>query len=167
MFRESLLFPLTSCLLKPKVPLRTVCVSLAEAGRRSQTLAFKKQAPPVNEGREGAALRLERRTLGVGEMVVHGCFCAKGNVCAEPIQRPWALSPLSRTLTVAASHSPFTTPLVFTLQLGRWMYVSVLNRPQRGCWNKNVCLAGREKTVWFKCLIELQALTIAVIVAAF
>lgn len=47
------------------------------------------------------------------------------------------------------------------------MCVSVLNRPQRGCWNQNVCLAGREKTVWFKRLIELEALTIAVIVAAF
>lgn len=45
--------------------------------------------------------------------------------------------------------------------------MSVLNRPQRGCWNQNVCLAGPEKTVQFKRLIELEALTIAVIVGAF
>lgn len=47
------------------------------------------------------------------------------------------------------------------------MCVSVLNRPQRGCWNQNACLAGREKTVWFKRLIELESITIAVIVGAF
>ncbi len=45
-------------------------------------------------------------------------------------------------------------PPLSTLQLGCWMCVSVLNRPRRGCWNQNVCLAGREKTVLFKCLIE-------------
>lgn len=108
MFREGLFFPLTSWLLKPKVPWRTALASLR---RRPDASARRETGDAGKRGeREGAAFGLERREPGVGGMVVHGRFCAKGNVCAEPIRWPWALSPLSWTLTVAASHSPFAFP---------------------------------------------------------
>lgn len=148
MFREGLFFPLTSWLLKPKVPWRTALASLR---RRPDASARRETGDAGKRGeREGAALGLERREPGVGGMVVHGRFCAKGNVCAEPIRWPWALSPLSWTLTVAASHSPFAFPPspFFTLQLGLWMCVSVLNRLQRRCWNEYVWLEKRKQNVW-------------------
>ncbi len=149
MFRESLFFPLTSCLLKPKVPLRTVRVSLAEAGRLSQTLAFKKQATPVNKGRErgsSAPFRAEsagcRRDGGAMGVSAQRATSVRSRFSGPEPCHLWA----GRSLWLPPTpHSQ--PPPVFTLQLGRWMCVSVLNHPQRGCWNQNVCLAGREKTV--------------------
>jgi len=120
MFRESLYFPLTSCLLKPKVPLRTVRVSLAEAGRLSQTLAFEKQATPVNKGRErGRSAPFREESAGCRRDGGAWAFLCKGQRLCRADSAALSLVTFEPDAHCGCLPLLVRKPPVFTLQLGQ------------------------------------------------